>query len=220
MAAAVFLPGCHLRCPYCHNRELVLPELIETAKNLDADMQVLADLLERRHKVLGGIAVSGGEALLHPLLTDIFNLARRYGLPVKLDTAGLLPERLGRILTQERSTLGYVAVDLKTELSRYGEIGWKAMNGDATGPFMRSLSLLKDSGIDYELRTTVVPPLVDETTLTRLDLIASKTPRWIWQAYQPGNTLDHAWDNLEAPDEYKLQRLATKLNLKSRVSVR
>ena len=28
VACTVFTPGCNLRCPFCHNAPLVLPELV------------------------------------------------------------------------------------------------------------------------------------------------------------------------------------------------
>ena len=46
VSALVFVVGCNLRCPFCHNHELVLPELAPQGPALAADA-ILATLRER-----------------------------------------------------------------------------------------------------------------------------------------------------------------------------
>lgn len=227
VAASVFLPGCHLRCPYCHNPELVDPVSIRRATDQDADespyncnLENLDTFLGKRAPVLGGLAVSGGEALLHPLLPDILKMAEKHNLPVKLDTAGLLPERLKEALRECCSPISYVAVDLKTETGRYGELGWQNSGGDAGSSLSQTLKILKKSGVDYELRTTVVPPLVDREVLLKLAPYASEAPRWIWQVYHKGHTLNPEWSSIDAPDEEDLRKWASEMSMDNRIAIR
>ena len=214
VAAAVFLPGCHLKCPYCHNPELVDPEAAGEAE-FNCSVGELDVFLGQRSRLLGGLAVSGGEALLHPLLVSVLNLAGKYQLPVKLDTAGLLPEKLERLLAERRQQIAYVAVDLKTRPDRYGELGWPASSPPADFLINRTMDVLESAGVDYELRTTVVPPLVTRESLAALYGFASRAPRWIWQSYHPGNTLNRDWADLRAPDEVNLAAWAEDLNKNS-----
>ena len=62
VACTVFTGGCNFRCPFCHNSALVLPE--QLSQDTDAD-EVLR-FLRKRVGVLDGVAVTGGEPLLHP----------------------------------------------------------------------------------------------------------------------------------------------------------
>ena len=67
VACTVFTGGCNLRCPFCHNSSLVLPERL--ACDTD-EAQVLA-FLKKRQGMLDGVAVTGGEPLLHKDI-DVF----------------------------------------------------------------------------------------------------------------------------------------------------
>ena len=95
VACTVFLGGCDMRCPFCHNAELIdgsAPAVMEEAE--------LLAFLKKRQGLLEGVAVTGGEPLLRP---DIFGLAekiRDLGYPLKLDTNGTHPERLRQMTMQ------------------------------------------------------------------------------------------------------------------------
>jgi pyruvate formate lyase activating enzyme len=210
VAASVFLPGCHLRCPYCHNPDLVELNQHRIGNSLNEDSDGFRDFLSRRAELLGGVVFSGGEALLHPLLPELIGLVKDAGLPVKLDTAGLLPDALATYL--DNGCLNYVAMDLKTLPDRYSELGWKGSGESSADKLLkRTMSLLAESGIPYEIRTTVVPPLVDETVLRNLAELTTGVPRWVWQPYQQGNTLNPAWSSLKTPNEDELRILAKEI---------
>jgi len=196
VAAAVFLPGCHLRCPYCQNGDLVRPD--PPGEILNCDRECFNAFLNRRKSVLKGVVFSGGEALLHPLLPSLVADVKAADLKIKLDTAGLLPDRLQTFLKEDR--LDYVAMDLKTLPSRYRELGWKG-KADAADLLKQTLCLLRNSRASFEIRTTVVPGLVDQTDLLELSDFLEPGELWIWQAYRRGATLDPEWSNLEEPDE-------------------
>ncbi len=219
VAATVFLPGCHLRCPYCHNPEFVEPDFKINDDVFNEDIRGFRRFLIRRAGLLGGLAISGGEALLHPLLPEIISLAEEFKLPVKLDTAGLLPDILAPYL--ESRLLDYVAMDLKTIPGRYHELGWKG-TGMKSAELLLSgtMALLAESGISYEIRTTVVPPLVDETVLKNLVPLTTSAPRWVWQPYKPGTTLNPLWSRLAAPDEDELRRISREIETETEIIIR
>ena len=66
VACTVFLGGCDLRCPYCHNAEL-----------LDGQMEPLMSreeflsFLKKRIGLLDGVCISGGEPTLSAGLKDL-----------------------------------------------------------------------------------------------------------------------------------------------------
>ena len=89
VACTVFLGGCDLRCPFCHNAELI----DGTAKPVMDDAELLR-FLEKRRGLLDGVAFTGGEPTLRKDLPDLIRKIRAMGYPVKLDTNGMHPDRL------------------------------------------------------------------------------------------------------------------------------
>ncbi|MEG2477077.1 anaerobic ribonucleoside-triphosphate reductase activating protein, partial [Gordonibacter sp.] len=89
-AATVFLPGCNFRCPFCHNAELVVGG--DTSDDVSVD-EFFA-FLDKRHGLLDGVCITGGEPLLQPDLADFCARIKQKGFAVKLDTNGSFPDRL------------------------------------------------------------------------------------------------------------------------------
>ncbi|MBQ7679875.1 MAG: anaerobic ribonucleoside-triphosphate reductase activating protein, partial [Butyrivibrio sp.] len=111
-ACTVFLPGCDLRCPFCHNYELV--------EGGAAPMMSWADFmrfLDRRHGLLDGVVFTGGEPCLQPALPQMMADVRAEGFLVKLDTNGLHPDGLAAVLSAHLAD--YVAMDIKNAPAKY-----------------------------------------------------------------------------------------------------
>ena len=158
VACTVFLNGCNFRCPYCHNAELLGEiEPVMTTEELLA-------FLRKRQGILDGVCITGGEPTLHPELPELMRSIRDLGYAVKLDTNGYRPEVLGALLRE--GLLDYVAMDLKNGPEAYAQtVGLPAVNLDRVG---ESIGLLLDSGVEFELRTTVVKPLHSGESLTSM----------------------------------------------------
>jgi pyruvate formate lyase activating enzyme len=151
LSSTVFLPGCNFRCPFCHNSELVLaPEGLATIP-----IDFFLAYLDSRKGWLEGICVSGGEPLLAPDIESFLAVLRERELRVKIDTNGSLPERLEAVV--RAGLVDTVAMDVKAPAARYAEVTRAAID---PGAIERSARFLRGSGIEYILRTTVVPDLV------------------------------------------------------------
>ena len=61
VACTIFTGGCDLRCPFCHNASLALPE---RERDAIAEEELLR-FLKKRQGILDGVAVTGGEPLLN-----------------------------------------------------------------------------------------------------------------------------------------------------------
>ena len=73
------------------------------------------------------------------------------GYAVKLDTNGTRPDLLKRLVND--GLVDYVAMDIKNCPEKYGvTVGIE--NFDIT-PVEKSIDLLKNSGVEYEFRTTI-----------------------------------------------------------------
>ncbi|MDR1413394.1 MAG: anaerobic ribonucleoside-triphosphate reductase activating protein [Puniceicoccales bacterium] len=148
IATAVFTRGCNFRCQFCHNESLVLPEKFE--KPLDEN-EVLHFLGTRVGKI-DGVVVSGGEPTLQTDLAEFLEKIKNLGLLTKLDTNGALPHVLENLYA--RNLLDYVAMDIKHRLENYEEITSVCVD---SGKIKQSIALIKNSSVDYEFRTTIVP---------------------------------------------------------------
>lgn len=148
LAATAFTGGCNLRCPFCHNALLVTR--LNESPRLDTD-EVLAFLRSRR-SLLDAVVLSGGEPLLQPGAADFLATVKDMGYLVKLDTNGCYPDALEEILSKK--FVDYVAMDIKNSREKYSlTVG--VPNFDLA-PIDESIRLIRESGIDYEFRTTAV----------------------------------------------------------------
>ena len=149
VACTMFTSGCNFRCPFCHNALLVLPERIEESFLTEEEIM---SFLKKRFGVLDGVAVTGGEPLLHADLPQLLEKIKSIGYKVKLDTNGSNPKLLREII--EAGLVDMVAMDIKNAPEEYGRtIGIE--NYDVSR-VEESKNLLLSGIVEYEFRTTVV----------------------------------------------------------------
>ena len=148
VACTVFLSGCNLRCPYCHNAELISPRYVGERISQTG----LMDFLDSRAGKIDGVCISGGEPTLYPGLLEMIKAIRKKGFSVKLDTNGTNPEMLKKLI--DESLIDYVAMDIKNSRMRYDETCGAKVLPQAE----KSVRLLMNGNIDYEFRTTVCKP--------------------------------------------------------------
>lgn len=151
IACTVFVGGCNLRCPFCHNSGLLDGD--ETPDALDPE--AFLAFLRRRRGVLDGVCISGGEPLLHPETAELARAVKALGYLVKLDTNGCFPDRLEQWI--EEGLADYVAMDLKNAPRKYAQTAGLARLD--LKPIERSVALLLSGRVGYEFRTTVVRQL-------------------------------------------------------------
>ncbi len=183
-ACTVFTGGCNFRCPFCHNALLVTE-----MDDYEYTEKEIFDHLELRKKVLDGVAVTGGEPLLQKDIERFLYEIKEKGFAVKLDTNGSYPEKLAGIL--ELGLADYVAMDIKNCKERYAEtIGLKSFD---IASVEESLSILKNSGVDYELRTTVTENFHTVEDMEKLSLWIKGTEKYFLQNFvDSGNLIDNA----------------------------
>ena len=144
VCAIIFTMGCNFRCPFCHNRELVLVDEFPESISFNE----IQNFLKTRIGLIDAVEFTGGEPLLHKGIVEVASIIKDMGFLVKVDTNGSFPDRLKEIL----SYVDYIAMDIKAPLERYEEaIGVKI----DTTLIRESIQIIKNSNKDYEFRTTV-----------------------------------------------------------------
>ena len=196
VACTVFLGGCDLRCPFCHNAELI----DGTAPAVMEDEELL-DFLKKRQGLLDGVAVTGGEPLLRG--DDLLRLAekiRELGYPLKLDTNGTHPERLRKFI--DAGLVSYVAMDIKNSPEKYAETcGLQEMD---LAPVRESVSLLKEGRTDYEFRTTTTAELHDAESFRKIGEWIRGAKRYYLQKFTDRDTVP--FEGFHAPAEDEMQQ--------------
>ena len=84
-AATVFLPGCNFRCPFCHNAALVLGAGDAPG---DTPVEEFFAFLDKRHGLLDGVCITGGEPLLQPGIDELITALGALGYRVEIETNG------------------------------------------------------------------------------------------------------------------------------------
>lgn len=147
IACMVYTIGCPFRCPYCHN-----PELVDETCKTHIDEKVILDFLDKRVGMLDGIVITGGEPTIHgDNLINFMREVKSRGFLVKLDSNGTDPKVLQKVIDEK--LVDYIAMDIKSPLSKYTETVARAVNVEA---IKKSVEIIKRSGVSYEFRTTIV----------------------------------------------------------------
>ena len=197
VACTVFLGGCDFRCPFCHNFELV-----DGSAEPVMEEEELFAFLEKRKGLLDGVAFTGGEPCLHPNLPALMRRVRALGYAVKLDTNGAHPAMLRSLL--EEGLIDYAAMDIKNSPEKYARtVGLDKI--DLT-PVRESVRLLMESGIDYELRTTVVDELHEAADFEAIGVWIAGAKHYFLQAFTDRESVPYG--NLHAPSREKMHEYA------------
>ena len=174
LAAVVFCQGCPWRCGYCHN-----PHLIASRGDDERDFARILGWLASRTGLLDAVVFSGGEPTLHAGLPEAIDAVRALGFAIGLHTGGAYPRQLARVLPK----VDWVGLDVKAPRDDYATVTTIPHSGV---PAFASLDLVRDAGVEHEIRTTVHPLLSSSDALERLavELAARGVERWVLQPFR------------------------------------
>jgi len=155
ISSVVFTQSCNFRCEYCHNPDLVLPEIFGAVYKENE----LFEYWQKYQHLLDAVCITGGEPCIHQDLPDFIRKIKNLNLKVKLDSNGTQPELLKRLF--DNNLIDCIAMDIKhiLEFEYYKQAVGYALNRDTFNKVLESIKLIENSGIDYEFRTTVVKGL-------------------------------------------------------------
>ncbi|MBN2250773.1 MAG: anaerobic ribonucleoside-triphosphate reductase activating protein [Candidatus Altiarchaeota archaeon] len=219
VCAVVYLCGCPYRCPWCQNPDLVFNRGPCKPFGTEGIVEAL-----KENFLVQAVCVTGGEpAAQEGTLELLKRIKSGTDLLLKLDTNGCAPDRLFLALQY----LDFVSMDFKAPLDeRYGKaVGFPEKWEEAVSNTLKTLGVLKGSGIETEARTTVIPGIVDDAAA--IGQIAKVVGEhgfkyYTLQQFRPRNTLDPEYEGLESPvleTMRELGRAAKKTLPKTTVSI-
>ncbi len=202
ISTLIFIGGCNFRCPFCHNPELVLPNLLRETPNLS--LEEIKDIIRKRSKIIRGVSFTGGEPLIWNGLPELLRwINDELGLPTKIDTNGYLPDRLRKVI--DEGLVDYVAMDIKAAPEDYPE-ATGVPNLDF-GKILESVDIIKSSGIEYEFRTTAVPTFVTEESIRKIGEVSRGARLHAIQQFRNLKTLSGDYADIKPYPRAVLDRL-------------
>jgi pyruvate formate lyase activating enzyme len=181
ICAIIFFQGCNFRCPYCHNPELVNPELYTTCMDEDA----VYEFLKKRKGKLDAVSITGGEPTIQQDLVTFLKIIKGLGYFIKLDTNGSNPEFMSTIIGKK--LVNYIAMDVKGPLQKYKTLTRSQVEEDG---IQRSINIIMQSEIPYEFRTTLVKSQLDRDDIFEVGKLIKKARLYILQQFIASKTLD------------------------------
>lgn len=174
IACTVFISTCNFRCGFCYNADLV-----NDSKELrEYSEQEILDFLESKKNVLDGVCITGGEPTLYKNLKEFISKIKEKGFKIKLDTNGTNPGILKELIDEK--LLDYIAMDIKSSKNRYNDAAAVSVNIDNLN---KSIGLIKNSNVDYEFRSTVVPGFFDENDVKSIGDWLKGSKKYVLQQF-------------------------------------
>jgi pyruvate formate lyase activating enzyme len=188
VAATVFLIGCNFKCGFCHN-----PELVNwSGEQNEINEKDFFEFLKGKEGLIEGACITGGEPTIYPDLIDFVKKIKDMGFLIKLDTNGSNPEAISKLVKE--GLVDFIAMDIKTSLEKYGQ----AVNVRIdTKNIEQSVELIKNSGIDYEFRTTVVPGLVEKEDIEKIGRWLKGVKKIALQQFRNKKVLDKNFEKVK-----------------------
>ncbi|WP_458457090.1 anaerobic ribonucleoside-triphosphate reductase activating protein [Methanobrevibacter sp.] len=198
MSLVIFMSKCPLACRYCHNVELLEDNTEWSFEKVKYEIDSSADFLD-------AVVISGGEPLVQAdAVIDILKYVRQIGLKTKLDTSGIYPDNLKKIL--DLNLLDFISLDVKTTFSKYRKITGANVGFNVK----KSMELINQAGVHLEARTTYVPTLHTKKDIFNLvDEIEADI--YTIQQFRNKNVLDPALEKVEVPNPHDLIKLAEEI---------
>lgn len=202
VACTIFTSGCNLRCPFCHNSGLV------TNNYNEISFDSIYEYLKKRVGILDGVCITGGEPLIHADIKDYIKKIKDLGYLVKIDTNGCNPKLLKELI--DLKLVDYIAMDIKNIYSKYDITSGVKVNIDN---IKKSISIIENSGIDYEFRTTIVKEFHSTQDIKEILSYISCNSNYYIQNFKNSNDVFNR--NLSSFSEKELVEMKNKINNKN-----
>jgi len=197
MSLVIFMAKCDLKCPYCHNSEILNEgeevSLLEIFKKIDDSSEYI-----------DAVVVSGGEPLVQiEELDSILKYSKKLKLKTKLDTSAYYPDRLKRVLPY----IDYLAIDVKAPYNKYS----KVIGSDIGEKVEKCVKMANsDPHVFLECRTTYVPNLLTPKDIKQISR-EIECDLYTLQQFRNKDVLDESLEEFKSPNPIELKKLAKEI---------
>ena len=199
IVAVIYLAGCDFRCPFCNT-----PELVENYQQIpDLKFSEVLSHLKNRRNWIDAVVITGGEPNLHRAdVIEILNQLKAQGFQTKVETNGYDSEFIKEL--NKLQLVDLWCMDVKAPMDQY-----KKVTGIDVKPetLQRSIELLKESDVDYEFKTTVVPGLHDKFQIFKLAQELKGAKRYILKNFEPKKVLDPTYEKIKPFTDRQMQEM-------------
>lgn len=196
VASIIFTYGCNLRCPYCHNPELVIHPCQK--ENLYSEDYIL-DYLKHREGLIDALVITGGEPTLQSDLIPFIKRVKELGILVKLDTNGILDDIVEDIIKQD--IVDYWAMDIKYPSEYFNEYGLDSKS------IKKSIEMIMNSGKEYEFRTTYVKGIHSIEDAKSIGKMIKGAKNYYIQNFRKGKTINPKLNESNSFTEKELEEI-------------
>jgi pyruvate formate lyase activating enzyme len=203
VVSTVFTPGCNFKCPFCFNVDLVY-----NFNKLDIiPEEKVIEFLKKNSKFIDGVAVIGGEPTLQNDLPEFCRKIKNLKLKVRIFTNGTDSEMIKKLIDEK--LIDSVAMDVKAPLEKekYDKLAGVSVD---LNEIKKSISIIKESGIDYEFITTVIPTLLSEKDIEGIAKYLNDSEKYVLHRFLPENACDKRLRNLKIQTDEEMEKLVSK----------
>ncbi|GAB6078986.1 anaerobic ribonucleoside-triphosphate reductase activating protein [Hydrogenobaculum acidophilum] len=208
LCTVLFFGGCNLRCPYCHNKDIVL-------KNTKPfDVNEVFELLKSRKHLVEWVCISGGEPTVYEdKLLNFLKSLKTMNFKIKLDTNGINPS----VVKDISDFVDYFAIDVKT--IDYNHCNHK----DGLFKVVKTILYLHETNKPFILRTTCYPPFVNEYfILYMLDVLSNlniKHIDWYFNPFDNQNVLEEKAKAYPSTTKDDIKKLLENIEIPPHISI-
>ncbi|MBN2402073.1 MAG: anaerobic ribonucleoside-triphosphate reductase activating protein [Spirochaetes bacterium] len=183
LSTVLFFGGCNFLCGFCHNVDLVC----DSGKLNSYSVYDTLKLLKDRSSLVDAVVITGGEPTLFKEIDSFIENIKDIPLLIKIDTNGSNSEVLKKLLG--KGLVDYVAIDIKTSPEKYKLAAGVNIEFNK---IKETVELVKESGVEYELRTTCVPCYVTLEDFKKIKEETGRVKKYFLQQFVNKATLDPA----------------------------
>lgn len=198
LAAVIFTKGCNFRCQFCYNPMLVWPSEVGKFANIASSEE--GEVIEKGHPAideddlflflksragkLDAVVITGGEPTIQPDLPGFIAKIKNLGFKVKLDTNGTNSVFIKNLFL--KNLVDYLAMDIKSPAKKYDIV--TGVQPDLL-QIKNSIKIIKDSGVPYEFRSTIVPELITAEDIEGMGEMIAGADLWFLQQFKSDTEL-------------------------------
>jgi pyruvate formate lyase activating enzyme len=206
----IFTQGCNFRCHYCFNPELA--RFYDEGEDNSERMKEIMKKLEKDREVYDAVVISGGEPTIHKGLPEFLTEIKDLGMIIRLETNGTNPRMISELI--KLGLVDYVALDVKAPLekNKYKDITGVSIKTPTLGKINQSIRILSKSGVDYEIRTTLIKEKHSFHDILDICETIVGCKRYCLQEFKSDIVFDETYNKYSSYPANKLERMIKAIN--------